>query len=174
MLMIAVMGLNHVIVNQRTERRNELEATRLRRALVAELRALHKLYLTNLDLFESKTNYVLSTRSPVIYRGNLGRFPTLFEPPLIEHLVTLFAENELLEAHLAGQAINRAGVSYQLTPQTRVEELKQMYRAGAEDLERTCEALERYGPASGEVAADHSGTSRSGARRPLCIAGQNV
>jgi hypothetical protein len=68
-LMLGMIGLNHVIMHQRAERRYELEANRLRSALVAELRALHKLYLTNLDLIESKANYLLSTRAPAIYRG---------------------------------------------------------------------------------------------------------
>ena len=174
MLMFGMMGLNHMVVHQRAERRNELEAGRLRRALIAELRGLHKLYLTNLDLIESKANYVLATRSPVIYRGNLGRFASLFESALIEHLVTLFAENELLEAHLSAQANNRAGVSYQLTPETRVEELKEMYTAGVEDLKLTCEALERYDRTDPvrEVSAAHSGTVQSSSRRLLCFVGQ--
>jgi len=174
MLMLGMVGLNHLIVHQRAERRYELEASRLRSALVAELRALHKLYLTNLDLIESKANYVLATRSPVIYRGNLGRFASLFESALIEHLVTLFAENELLEAHLSAQANNRAGVSYQLTPETRVEEFKQMYTAGAKDLEITCHALERYGRTDPmpELSAADSDTARPSSRRLLCFAGQ--
>src|SRR5262245_33187130 len=97
-LMIGMVTLNHLIMHQRMERRYALEADRLRSALLAELRALHKTYMTNLELIESKAGYVVSTRSvAAVYRGNLPRLASLFEPPVIEPLVTWFAENEALE-----------------------------------------------------------------------------
>jgi hypothetical protein len=142
-LMLGMVTLNHLILHHRTERRYALEADRLRSALLAELRALQKVYLTNLDLIESKANYLLSTRSvAAVYRGNLPRLTSLFEPPVIEPLVTWFAENEALERRLAAQATSRGGISYQLTPETGVDEFKRMYASGTERLEMTCAALE--------------------------------
>jgi hypothetical protein len=143
LLMLGMVTLNHLIVHHRTERRYALEAARLRSALIAELRALHKLYRTNLDLIEKKANYLLSTRTiVVVYKANLGRLTSLFEPAVIERLVSWFFENEVLEAQLAAQATSRGGISYQLTADTGVEELKRMYAAGAEDLAAMCDALE--------------------------------
>src|SRR5262245_8100257 len=118
-VMFGMVTLNHLIMHHRMERRYALEADRLRSALLAELRALHKVYMTNLELIDSKAGYVVSTRSvAAVYRGNLPRLTSLFEPPVIEPLVTWFAENEALEGKLAAQATSKGGISYQLTPET--------------------------------------------------------
>ena len=61
LLMLALTALNHMIIHQRTERRYAIEAERLRSAIVAELRVLHELYLSNLKSIEDDANYVLST-----------------------------------------------------------------------------------------------------------------
>ncbi len=160
-LMLGVLALNHLIVHHRTERRYKLEAARLTGALIAELRALHKLYLINLDLIERNATYVLSSRSSsVIYRGNIGRLTSLFDVPIIERLVTLFAENEALEARLAAQATSKGGMSYQLTVDTKLEELKQMYAIGAKDLESTCDNLLRSTSAMGQPMQELSVLTR--------------
>lgn len=142
LLMLGMVGLNHLIMHHRTERRYALEASRLRAALISELRALQEIYRMNLELIESKANYLISARSPVlVYKGNLGRLTSLFDSPVIENLVSLFARNEIIEGLLAAHAIGKGGVSYQLTPETKLHELKQMYAAGADHAAWTCNAL---------------------------------
>jgi hypothetical protein len=160
MLMLGMVALNHFIMHQRAERRYALEASRLTSALLAELRALLKLYLTNLELIETKANYLLSTRSSaVIYKGNLGRFTSLFEPPLIEGLVTWFAENELLEARLAAQANSKGGIAYAVTPETQIEEFRQMFATGADALRTACIALEQRGEPQSDGAVMYRGSA---------------
>src|ERR1700730_8305642 len=119
LMILSVMTLNHALARHRAERKIALETQRLRAALAAELRVLHQLYRTNLDLLEKNSNYVLSTRSPLlICKNNLGRLMALFETSVIEQLVTLFAHNEMLEAHVAAHTMPKAGISFRLTPQS--------------------------------------------------------
>jgi len=178
LLMFGMVTLNHLIMHHRAERRYALEAGRLRSALLAELRALHKVYLANLDLIDRKANYLLSTR-PVaaVYRGNLPRLTSLFEPPVIEPLVTWFAENEALEAKLAAQATSKGGLSYQLTPETGLDELKDMFTTGSERLASTYAALERddvRGGAAHGSTARHSPLFDSGVMVPIAASERAV
>lgn len=144
-LMLGMVALNHFIVHQRTERRYALEASRLRAALGAELQVLLDLYAKNLELLETKAGYLLSTRAPVIvYKGNLGRLPSLFEAPVIEHLVSVFAQNERIEALLATHANCKNGLTYVLTADSKVDELKGMYLETSRELQWTREALDGH------------------------------
>jgi len=160
-VMFGMVTLNHLIMHHRMERRYALEADRLRSALLAELRALHKVYMTNLELIDSKAGYVVSTRSvAAVYRGNLPRLTSLFEPPVIEPLVTWFAENEALEGKLAAQATSKGGISYQLTPETGLDELKRLYAEGADALAATCDAL-TFSDTTGSVRVQRRGVLAS-------------
>jgi hypothetical protein len=147
LLILAAMAVNRAIAQQRAERRVAVEAERLRAALAAELSVLDGLYRTNMQLLEKNANYVLSTRSPLlICRSTLGRLTLLFDVPVIEQLVALFARNEMLEAHIAAYARPKAGISYRLPPsppQGKIERLSQMYAAAARDLEQTRAMLDR-------------------------------
>jgi hypothetical protein len=144
LMILSIMALNHVIAHHRSERKIALETQRLRAALAAELRVLHQLYHTNLDLLEKNANYVLSTRSPLlICKNNLGRLTALFETSVIEQLVTLFAHNEMLEAHVAAHTMPKAGVSFRLTPHSRPKQLSQMYTVAVRHLKETREALDQ-------------------------------
>ena len=143
LLMLVMVVLNHVIIHQRAERRYALESARLCAGLIAELRVLRELYEKNLDLLETKAGYLLSTRSPVmVYKTNLGRLTSLLDALTIQHLVTIFAQNERIEAVLAAHATCKAGLTYQLTPESKVEELKEMYQRTARELAWASEALE--------------------------------
>ena len=147
LLMLGMVALNHLIVHQRTERRYALEATRLSAALAAELRVLHDLYAKNLELLDAKAGYLMSTRSPVlIYKGNLGRLPSLFEAPIIEHLVGVFAQNERIEAVLAAHANSKGGLTYVLTANSKIDELRDMYLQTSREVEWTRHALESGAP----------------------------
>ena len=89
-LMISIIGMNYLIANQRADRKTETEASRLRCALAAELRALLDLYRKNLQLIEQKADYILSSRSSVVlYRANLGRLATLLEETAIQRVSPL-------------------------------------------------------------------------------------
>jgi hypothetical protein len=144
--MLGAVALNHVIVHRRTERRYAVEAARLCAGLAAELRVLGELYETNLDLLEEKAGYLLSTRSPVVvYRSNLGRLTSLLDASIIQQLVTIFARNEQIEALLAAHATSKAGLTFQLTAESKVDALKDLYRQTARELEWTRNALEGRG-----------------------------
>jgi hypothetical protein len=146
LLMLGMVALNHMIVHQRTERRYSIEAARLRAGLTAEMRVLVDLYAKNLELLETKAGYLLSTRSPVmVYRSNLGRITSLFEATVIEHLVNIFAQNERIEAVLAAHATSKGGLTYTLTADSKVDELKQMYLDTSRELDWACQALEGGG-----------------------------
>jgi hypothetical protein len=139
---VGILAANHRIAHRRFERRASLDSSGLRAALVAELEALQDIYRMNLELIEEGATYLLSTRSPVlVYKHNLGRLPSVFEAPLVENLVALFARNEIIESLLAAHATPKGGLSYRLTPQTKVGALKQMYAAGLDQMTWACEAL---------------------------------
>jgi hypothetical protein len=157
-LMFGMVALNHLITHRRVEKRYALEAFRLRVALLAELRMLKDLYIANLRLIDGKANYLLSGRSAVfVYRANLGRLTSLFGPAQIDCLVKVFARNELVESMLTAHAVCKGGLSYQLTPDTRIEEVKQMYESGVDELELTRQLLEQ--PGSVAAAAQRSAWS---------------
>jgi hypothetical protein len=73
LLMLMIVAMNHLITNQRNDRRLADETLRFRAALATELRALLDLYEANLGLIARKADYILSSRSSVVvYKGNLG------------------------------------------------------------------------------------------------------
>jgi hypothetical protein len=143
-LILGVMALNRAMAKRSRERSIALEAQKLRTGLATELRMLGELYRTNVTLLEKNANYVLSTRSPLlICRSNLGRLTELFEAAAIEHLVTLFAHNEILEAHIAAHARPKAGLSFRFPRHVQIEPFVRMYTEAAQYLERTQTALDR-------------------------------
>ena len=154
LLTVGILAANHLIMHRRIERRASLDASGLRVALVAELQALRDVYRMNLELIEEGATYLLSTRSPVlVYKHNLGRLPSVLEAPVIENLVSLFARNEIIESLLAAHATPKGGLSYRLTPQTRLGTLKQMYAAGLDQIVWACEALRGEIPPAARLPA---------------------
>jgi hypothetical protein len=134
-LMTTMVGLNHLIAHHRTERRYALEANRLRSALISELGSLHDFYRMNLELIERKEDFLMSVRSPTqIYRSNLGRITSLFETSVVDDLVSVFARNELIEGLLAAHATSKGGISYQLTPKSKIDDLKKGLAEGVNHI----------------------------------------
>jgi len=146
LFMLAVVAINHVIVYRRTEKRYAIEAERLCAGLTAELRMLRELYDQNLGLLEAKAGYLLSTRSPVVvYKSNLGRLTSLLDASIIQQLVTIFARNEQIEALLAAHATSKAGLTFQLTAESKIDALKELYQQTARELDWARMALEGRG-----------------------------
>jgi hypothetical protein len=143
-LMMGIIAMNHLITNQRVDRKTETEASRLRCALAAELRALLGLYNNNLQLIAQKADYIMSSRSSVVlYRANLGRLPTLLEEPLIEQIVGVFAQNERIEAALSAHSNFKGGLTYQFpVADARFDDWKTMFEQASGDIERVCRLLE--------------------------------
>ena len=142
--MIIILLINHLITHQRADRKTESEASRLRCALAAELRALLNLYNINLQLIEQKANYILSSRSSVVlYRANLARLATLLEATVVEQLVGVFAQNETIEAVLSAHTNFKGGLSYQFSPaDANFDEWKSMFEQSLCNIERVCGLLE--------------------------------
>jgi hypothetical protein len=149
-LMMSIIVINHLIANQRADKRAENEASRLRRALAAELRAILDLYNINLQLIEQKANYLLSSRSSVVlYRANLARLATLLDATVVEQLVAVFAQNEQIEAILSAHTNLKGGLSYQFsTTDANFDEWKRMFEQSARSIEGVCGLLENYRPAT--------------------------
>jgi len=143
-LMISIIGMNHLIANQRADRKTETEASRLRCALAAALRALLDLYNKNLQLIEQKADYILSSRSSVVlYRANLGRLATLLEETAIQRVVGIFAQNERIEAVLSAHSNFKGGLTYQFpVADAKFDEWKSMFEQAASDSEVVCQMLE--------------------------------
>jgi hypothetical protein len=113
-LMVGMIAVNHLINNQRSDRKTAAEASRFRLALTAELHGLLELYNKNLQLIEQKADYILSTRSSVVvYKGNLGRLTMLLDDAIIEQIVAVFAQNERIEATIAAHSNFKCGLTYQ-------------------------------------------------------------
>src|SRR4051812_35769383 len=166
-MMLGMVAINHAIMIYRAEGRLALEADRLRAALASELQMLADIYRTNIELINRKANYLLSARSPVlVYRHNLGKMTSLFDAALLERLVAHFAQNEIIEAVLAAHAQSKAGVSYQLTAETKVGELKGMYQLALADAQRMQSLLRPGRRALVDVAAM---SENSSARNALAI-----
>src|SRR3974390_2674492 len=92
LMMIGIVVVNHVVAHQRMEKRTDVDASRFRAALAAELRALFDLYETNLDLLARGSDFVLSARQlPPVYKGNLGRLTTALEEDIVGRIVAVFA-----------------------------------------------------------------------------------
>jgi hypothetical protein len=155
LLMMCIIGSNHLINILRTDRKAATEASRLRFALAAELRAMVDLYNANLQLIEQKADYILSSRSSVlVYRGNLGRMTILLEAPLIEQIVRVFAQNERIEAVLSAHANFKCNLTYQFKPaDANFEEWKNMIKLASIDIVAVCRMLEGCNRASAPATA---------------------
>jgi hypothetical protein len=142
-LMVSIVVINHLITTQRADKRTDKEASRLRRALAAELRAILDLYNINLQLIDQKANYLLSTRSSVVlYRANLARLATLLEATVVEQLVGVFAQNEQIEAVLSAHTNLKGGLSYQFsTDSAKFNEWKTMFEQSSRTIESVCGLL---------------------------------
>jgi hypothetical protein len=141
-IMLGVVIINHVMMHRRKGQTDQVEAGKLRIALLAELRALQDIYRVNLDLIENKGRYLISSRSPImVYKSNLGRLTILLEGPAIEKLVALFARNEIIEQLVSLNSNGRGSMSYRILPKYSVDELKQMYATGIDHVAETCEEL---------------------------------
>jgi hypothetical protein len=149
-LMMSIIAINHLINNQRADKKTAAEASRLRSALAAELRAMLDLYKKNLQLIEKKADYILSTRSSVIvYRGSVGRFTVLLEDPLIEQIVGVFAQNERIEATIAARSNFKCGLTYQFAvADADFDEWKMMFTEAAANISFVCRTLEGHGRTS--------------------------
>jgi hypothetical protein len=142
LMMVGIVVINHVVAHQRLEKRTDVDASRFRAALAAELRALLDLYETNLDLLARGSDFVLSARQLTpVYKGNLGRLTTALEEDIVGRIVAVFAQNEKIEAILCAQAQPRNGSSYKITD-IDTEEVKGLFAAAARNTEAACQALE--------------------------------
>ena len=143
-LVMSIIAINHMITNQRADRKTAIEASRLRSALAAELHALLDIYEKNLQLIEQKADYILSTRSSVvIYKGNLGRLTMLLDDPVIEQIVGIFAQNERIEAVVAAHSNFKCGLTYQfLLAEANFDEWTKRFEQAATDIVYVCRTLE--------------------------------
>lgn len=138
LMMLAILVANHALTHRRSGRREDVEAARLKVALMAELKALRELYQKNLKLLESGAGCLISTRMPVIiYKSNQGRLTTLIEAELLEKLVSMYAKNEMIEEMLSANASPNGPLSFRLRPTSDIEELKQLYTEGMQQVART-------------------------------------
>lgn len=144
LLMLTIVIINHVVTNQRNDRKTASEASRFYAALAAEMRAMLDLYKMNLDLIEQKANYLLSTRSSIaIYKGNLGRLTALLERPAIERVVEVFAKNERIEAVVAAHSNLKCNLTYQFSSaDSKFDEWKEMYEQASQSIASACQLLE--------------------------------
>ena len=135
-LMMSIIAMNHLIANQRADRKTAAEATRLRAALAAELRTLLELYRQNLQLIEQKADYILSSRSSVfVYRNNLARITMLLDPALIEQIVGVYGQNERIEGIMSARSNFKCGLTYQFSSaDAKFEEWKHMFEQAAADI----------------------------------------
>jgi hypothetical protein len=142
LMMLAILVASHALTHHRSGRREDLEGTRLKAALMAELKALRELYQKNLKLLENETGYLISTRSPmIIYKSNQGKLTTLIEAELLEKLVSLYAKNEMIEEMLSANASPNGPLSFKLRPDSDIEELKDLYAEGMQQIVRTWRVL---------------------------------
>jgi hypothetical protein len=138
LMMLAILVANHVLTHHRSGRREDVEGARLKAALMAELKALRELYQKNLKLLESEAGYLISTRSPmIIYKSNQGKLTALVEAELLEKLVSLYAKNEMIEEMLSANASPNGPLSFKLRPDSDIEELKDLYGEGMQQIVRT-------------------------------------
>ena len=143
-LMMSIIAINHLIANQRTDRKTAAETDRLRAALAAELRTLLELYSQNLQLIEQKADYILSSRSSVfVYRNNLARITMLLDPALIEQIVGVYGQNERIEGIMSARSNFKCGLTYQFLPaEARFDEWKYMFEQAAADILSVSRLLE--------------------------------
>jgi hypothetical protein len=142
LMMLAILAVNHTLTHHRSSRREDEEATRLKAALMSELRALRELYQQNLKFLEGETGYLISTRVPiVIYKSNQAKLIALIEADVLEKLVLLYAKNEMIEAILSANASPNGPLSFKLRPGSDIEELKTLYTEGTQQIARTWRVL---------------------------------
>lgn len=143
-MMMGAILINHTVTHQRTEKRTDLEASRFRAALAAEMRALLDLYDTNLDLLVRGCDFVLSARQLTpVYKGNLGRLTILLEGEEAARVVTAFARSEKIELILTARTQPKNNSSYKLVAgDLDAEELKILLTTTARSIQAACEALE--------------------------------
>jgi hypothetical protein len=144
LVMVGIAFTNNMFNFQRADRRTDLEASRLRAGLSAELRALLDLHASNLRLVESNCDYLLSSRSLLaIYKGNLGRLTVLLDSHVIASVVASFAQNEKIESVLTARAQPKGGSSYKIVPgEMDFQELKQMYERAERSIIAALRALD--------------------------------
>jgi hypothetical protein len=141
-VMLGIVIVNHIMMHRRKGQTDQVEAGKLRTALLSELRSLQDIYRVNLQLIENRGRYLISTRAPImVYKSNLGRLTVLLEHGEIEKLVALFSRNDIIEELVSLHSNGRGAMSYRLLPKYSVDELKQMYAAGIEHVAETCEEL---------------------------------
>jgi hypothetical protein len=142
MMMLVIVVMNHVFTHRRSGQRDDVEETRLRAAVLAELRALRDAYRKNIDLIDAGAGCLISTRAPVIiYKSNQGKLMSVFDAAALEKIVTVYARNEIMEATLSASAQPHGGLSFKLGPDTDTGPLRQMYAEGVQQIARTCRAL---------------------------------
>jgi len=141
-MMLGIVIANHIMMHRRKGQTDQVEAAKLRTALLSELRSLQDIYRVNLELIENRGRYLISTRAPImVYKNNLGRVTMLLEHAEIEKLVALFSRNDIIEELVSLHSNGRGAMSYRLLARYSVDELKQMYAAGIEHVAETCEEL---------------------------------
>jgi hypothetical protein len=149
-LMVSIIAINHLISNQRADRKIALEAARLRVALVAELNSLFDLYKMNLQLIDQKANYIISTRpSLVVYKGTIARMAMLLDDSLIEQVIKVFSQNERFEAIVAARSNLKCGLTYQFSlAEANFDEWKKILEQAAANVECVSALLGRHNQAS--------------------------
>ncbi len=170
-MMVAIVLTTNIVNHRVAGRKQNLEASRLRAGLKAELHALLDLYESNLVLLRRKANYLLCSRPLVaIYKGNLGRVTALLDHELVGKVVTSFAQNEKIEAVLTARAQPKGGSSYKIDPADfDFEELVQMYEDGKRALLAASQALDapEHWPAAADGAVTLLGPLPGGRRAHL-------
>jgi hypothetical protein len=142
-MMMGVMLVNQAVIHQRTEWRNDIEASRFRAALAAEMRALLDLYETNLDFLARGLDVVLSARQIVpVYKGNLGRLTIVLKGDVVARMVAAFAQTEKMEAILCARDQPRNGSCYKLAGDMDIEEFKALLMVAVRETQAACQALE--------------------------------
>jgi hypothetical protein len=89
-------------------------------------------------LLGGEAGYLISTRAPmIIYKSNQAKLTTLIEAELLEMLVSLYAKNEMIEELVSANARANGPLSFKLQPATDIEELKELYVEGMQQVART-------------------------------------
>jgi hypothetical protein len=162
-VMIGVIAINHGVTYQRTKRREAVECLRLRAALRSELQVLHDAYRLNIELIDRKAEYLISTRGlTAIYKANLARLTVSLGVEALDSTVSLYANNEIVEELLSTHANGKSGLSYKLSSDKDVGELRRLYELGAS---RTVEArksldepdVQEYAQAETRIAPNFAG-----------------
>lgn len=107
-----MIAINHIINNQRADRRTAAEALRLRAVVAAELRVLLDIHKKNMRLIEKRADRIFSTRSSaIVYRSSVARLAMLLDDPLIAQIVGIFAQNERIETIIAARSNFKCGLT---------------------------------------------------------------